>query len=103
MKLKGLEHLSHVDQLTLRLKGGREVKGYLYGGRLSDDEMPEGFRRYDLREDDDDMGDISEIADFVLVNHYGTFITREQIDCKEGIPVTWWDWPYDPADPDAIF
>lgn len=87
MKLKGLEHLSHVDQLTLRLRGGREVKGYLYGGRLSDDEM----------------GDISEIADFVLVNHYGTFITREQIDCKERIPVTWWDWPYDPADPDAIF
>lgn len=87
------------DWLVLEL-GGKEykrtIKGYYYGGRLSEKQLPEGYHRYDLRECDDEPGDIASIKDFVLVNHHGTFITRETIDCSEEIPVTWWSWdPYD--------
>lgn len=82
------------DPLAITLEDGRVIRGHYYGGRLSQAETPEGYNRYDLREDDDNCGDIAEVKDFVLVNHFGTFVTKETIDCTEGIPVTYWDWDY---------
>lgn len=84
------------DWLTLVIEGTRTVRGYYYGSRLCEEQLPDGYHRYDLRECDDEPGDIASIKDFILVNHHGTFITREVIDCKQELAVTWWCWdPYE--------
>lgn len=96
-KLRKAKGMENYDWLTIELADGREIKSYYHGGRLYDTEVPEGYHKYDLRESDDDMADIASIKDFVLVNHHGTFLTTEVIDCSEEIPVTYWNWdPYDP-------
>lgn len=90
-ELKGL----NLDYLTIDFVfNGRvkEVKGYYYGGRRTDLGKIDGYNVYDLRETDDGECDIASIKDFVLVNHYGTFITKEVIDCIEDLPVTWWSF-----------
>ena len=97
-KLRKARGMENYDWLTIELEGGRTIKGYYYGGRVFITQLPEGYHKYDLRECDDDSGDIASIKDFVLVNHYGTFITKEVIDCIDEIPVVWWSW--DPFDPD---
>jgi len=83
------------DFLTIELADGRTVRGYHYGGRLDRDDVPAGFHKYDLREADVDCGDIASISDYVLVNHFGTFITEEDLNLTEEIAVNYWNWdPY---------
>lgn len=89
-ELQGLD----LDYLTLTLADGRKVKGYAFCGRMNPEDVPPGYHKYDMREDDDCSGQICGLKDFVLVNHYDTFLTREEIDCREEIAVT--DWDYDP-------
>ena len=89
-ELKGLD----LDYLTLYLADGRVVKGYNYCGRMREEDVPNGYHKYDMRDDDDCSGRICEIKDFVLVNHFDTFLTTETIDCKDGIEVV--DWDFDP-------
>ena len=99
LKLRKAEGMEQYDWLTIELEGGRTIKGYYYGGRLSADQLPEGYHRYDLRESDDDCADIASIRDFVLVNHHGTFITKEVIECPDDVPVVYWNWdPFNPLD-----
>ena len=96
-KLRKAKGMESYDWLIIQLQDGRQIKGYYYGSRLLQEDLPEGYHKYDLRETDDDAGDIASIKDFILVNHHGTFITKEFIDCMEEIPVVWWTWdPYDP-------
>ena len=93
--LKVLKELE-LDDLTIRIiENGKErdVKGYYYAGRRYDIGKLEGYHIYDLRESDDDGGDIASVKDFILVNHFGTFITKEVIDCAtEELKVVWWSW-----------
>lgn len=82
-----------LDQLTLWLKGGRKVQGYFDCCRIKREQVPEGYHKYDLRHSDDDDGEITEIQDTVVVNHFGTFVTKEVIDnAKDGLPVEEWDF-----------
>lgn len=91
-ELKGL----NLDNLTIRIiENGktRDVKGYYYAGRRCDIGKPKGYNVYDLRESDDDGGDIASIKDFILVNHFGTFLTKELINCAtDELKVVWWSW-----------
>lgn len=53
--------------------------------RISRAIIPEGLFAYDLRHDDESQGDICEIKPFVLVNHYGTIISKVPIEMdKDG-------------------
>ena len=88
-ELKGLD----LDYLTLYLADGRVVRGYDYCGRMKNEDVPKGYHKYDMREADC-SGDICGLKDFVLVNHYDTFLTKEEIDCKEELQVV--DWDFDP-------
>lgn len=54
--------------------------------------VPEGLHCYDLRHDDDWTGIVCEVAPKILVNHWGTIITRTEIPMTDG--------NYFPKDPD---
>ena len=43
----------------------------------------EGVYYYDIRHDDECMGDMSELKDRVMVNHWGTIISKEKFEPKE--------------------
>ena len=51
--------------------------------RISRELIPEGLYAYDLRHDDECTGDICEIKPFVLVNHWGTVISKVPIEMGE--------------------
>ena len=54
--------------------------------RIDRKTLPEGLYAYDLRDCDDCTGNPCEVKDFVLVNHWGTAITKEPIEgANEGI------------------
>lgn len=93
VKAKELQKFD-LDYLTLTLADGRVVKGYDYCGRMKSEDVPDGYHKYDMREDDDCSGQICGLANFVLVNHFDTFLTKEEIDCENEIDVI--DWNFDP-------
>lgn len=47
--------------------------------RIDRNSIPEGLFGYDVRHDDSGQGIACEIAPFVLVNHWGTVITKQEI------------------------
>lgn len=46
---------------------------------LERDTVPRGLYLYEVRHDDDCIGDPVQIARGIMVNHYGSIITREPI------------------------
>ena len=44
--------------------------------------VPEGLYMYEVRHDDESRGDPVEIADWILVNHWGTLISGEPLRLK---------------------
>ncbi len=48
--------------------------------RIDRKSLPEGLYAYDLRDSDDCDGTPSELKSFVMVNHWGTVITKEPIE-----------------------
>ena len=47
--------------------------------RVQRDTVPKGYYAYDVRHDDDCKGDAVQLARSILVNHWGTLITRDLI------------------------
>ena len=48
--------------------------------RLDRDTVPEGLHMYEVRHDDDCQGDPVQIGKRIVVNHWGTILTREPIN-----------------------
>lgn len=64
-------------------------------GRIDRKTIPDGLYAYDLRDDDDQSGTPRELKDFIMVNHWGTVITREPIPrADKGILLTENDYGY---------
>ena len=51
--------------------------------RIPKEEVPPEMFRYDIRDSDECNGDMSQIKDWVLVNHWGTVLSKIQIKPKE--------------------
>ena len=51
--------------------------------RINEKDVPEGLYKYEVRHDDDDTGIMCQIAEFILVNHWGTILSIEPIDLGE--------------------
>jgi hypothetical protein len=51
--------------------------------RLERDKLPQGVFAYDIRHADDDGMEAAEIAEFIMVNHMGTIITKEPLKLDE--------------------
>lgn len=47
--------------------------------RIDRSTVPEGMYLYEVRHDDEGLGDPVQIAKGILVNHFGSIITREPI------------------------
>ena len=63
--------------------------------RIDRKSLPEGLYAYDLRDSDDCDGTPSELKTFVMVNHWGTVITKEPIEgADEGIVLNDDDYNY---------
>ena len=62
-------------------------EGLFTGLRIDKNTVPDGWYFYEVRHDDDTWGDPVEIALGVLVNHFGTLLTREPFELVPS-PVT---------------
>ena len=61
--------------------------------RLDRTTIPEGLYAYDLRDACD--GNINELKDFVLVNHWGTVLVKEPIEgADKGVQIKPYDYNY---------
>lgn len=80
------------DPLTIWLADGRVLHGYYTCCRVSQLMLSEGYHKYDIRESADLNGDMVELKELVIVNHHGTFITMEQVDCQDGLEIAEWDF-----------
>lgn len=47
--------------------------------RIERSTVPKGYQLYEVRHDDDCRGDAVQIARGIMVNHWGSLITREEI------------------------
>lgn len=52
--------------------------------RINRDSVPKGLYCYDIRHDDECQGIACEIKKFVLVNHWGTILSKEEIPMPDG-------------------
>lgn len=51
--------------------------------RLDRDTVPDGLFCYDIRDSDDLDGSFAEVNSFVMVNHWGTILSREPFPLDE--------------------
>ena len=82
MKTIPYDNIDDFQSLTLTLNDG-EYQGYFSSMRVARKSLPYGYFAYDIRHDDDAW--FSELKTSVLVNHFGTFITKTAIpNAEEG-------------------
>jgi len=48
--------------------------------RIDRSTVPSGYHLYEVRHDDDGQGDAVEIARNIFVNHWGSIITKDEIE-----------------------
>ncbi|MBP0984369.1 MAG: hypothetical protein J6A19_11645 [Oscillospiraceae bacterium] len=61
--------------------------------RIDRKSLPDGLYAYDLRDECD--GEICQLRDYVLVNHWGTCILKEPVEgSSEGVDITEDDYNY---------
>lgn len=53
--------------------------------RVNKTTVPEGLYMYEVRHADDDWGDPCEIAEGILVNFFGTLLSKEELPLKETV------------------
>lgn len=51
--------------------------------RIDRDCVPEGLYCYDIRHDDECSGDMVELKDYILVNHWGTVLSAKPFEPRE--------------------
>lgn len=74
------EDARKIEYETLELLGNTVLFTCL---RIDRATVPEGLHAYDVRHDDDCTGIMCEIAPNVLVNHWGTVLSREPIELTD--------------------
>ena len=59
---------------------GRE--GLFTDFRVNRDTIPDGYTMYEIRHDDDGQGDPVQIANWIMVNFWGTLLVEEPFDLE---------------------
>lgn len=62
--------------------------------RLDRDTVPEGISCYDVRDSDNLDGSMAEVKPFVMVNHWGTILSKEPFPLDEHGSYYPEDWGY---------
>ena len=52
--------------------------------RIDRNTIPCGYHLYEVRHDDDCQGDAVQIASNIYVNHWGSLITRDELEIPDG-------------------
>ena len=79
------DNIDDFQSMTLTLSDG-EYQGYFSSMRVDRKTIPHGLFAYDIRHDEDTW--FSELKDYVLINHFGTFITHTKIsNAEEGLKI----------------
>jgi len=75
------DEINDWDDLVIELPDGSIIGGQFTSMRIDRDTIPEGLHAYDIRHADYDT-DIFMcfVKDYVLVNHFGTFVTPKTIE-----------------------
>ena len=72
--------------LSLRTNDNKLFSGSFTSLRINRKTIPAGLFAYDVRSDED--GNIIELKDFVFINHWGTFVTDNEIpSSSKGIEI----------------
>lgn len=59
-------------------------KPYMFTNmRIDRSTIPEGYYAYDVRESDGGAGDFAQVQSYVMVNHWGTIIGKDEIPMDE--------------------
>lgn len=51
--------------------------------RIKKEDVPEGLYRYEIRDTDENSGEMAQIKDWVMVSHWGTVLTKEPVEPRE--------------------
>ena len=80
------EEVNDWQGLSLSTGDNNSFSGSFTSFRINRKSIPIGLYAYDVRNDED--GNIIEIKDYVLINHWGTFVTNDNIpECSKGIEI----------------
>lgn len=55
-------------------------RGLFVDLRVNRDTLPDGYYMYEVRHSDDDWGEPCEIADWIMVNFFGTLLMKEPLE-----------------------
>ena len=64
--------------------------------RIDKDTVPEGYFMYEVRHSDEDWGEPCKIAPWIMVNFFGTLLTKEPFELESNELYLDWkeDWVY---------
>lgn len=68
------------DRFELWFNPDGHSEGFLTYGYAVPHNLPEGWRAYDIRHSDDDDAIPCTLEKSVIVNYYGTFLTKDNLD-----------------------
>ena len=74
----------NANEVTFELIMVDDMPAIFTNSRVSNDSVPKGLFCYDIRHNDLCRGIACEIKPFILVNHWGSIITKEKIPLKNG-------------------
>ena len=84
MAIQNFDEAMKRDRMPFEVMvGGKDYKGYFANIRIARDSVPDGWRVYDIRHDD--CGGPCEIRNgYIVVNHFGTFYTQDNLPLPQG-------------------
>lgn len=74
----------NANEVTFELIMVDDMPAIFTNSRVSNDSVPKGLFCYDIRHDDLCRGIACEIKPFILVNHWGSIITKKKIPLENG-------------------
>lgn len=70
----------HAEELRYEKVKIAGTEAFFSDDRIQRDSVPEGLYQYEVRHDDDGLGEPAEIAKGILVNFYGTLLCTERLE-----------------------
>lgn len=73
----------HAQELRYERVRIFEKEAFFTCDRIQRDSVPQGLYQYEVRHDDEGLGDPVQIARGILVNFWGSLLCREQLEDEE--------------------
>lgn len=70
----------HAEELRYERVRILEKEAFFTCDRIQGDSVPEGLYQYEVRHDDEGLGNPVQIARGILVNFYGSLLCREKLE-----------------------